>query len=153
MKILAIDPGNTQSAWLLYDSDTARPVQYKIDSNKDLLHLCNQLGRVPCVLAIEMMACYGMPVGRAVFETCVWIGRFVQAWGNGNFEYVYRKDVKLFLCNSYRAKDSNIRQSLIDRYGGKQEAIGLKATPGPLYGISKDIWSALAIAVYRAERL
>lgn len=26
-------------------------------------------------------------------------------------------------------------------------AIGRKASPGPLYGISRDVWSALAIAV------
>lgn len=26
-------------------------------------------------------------------------------------------------------------------------AIGSKAAPGPLYGISRDVWSALAVAV------
>ena len=29
----------------------------------------------------------------------------------------------------------------------KAAAIGRKAAPGPLYGISRDVWSALAIAV------
>jgi hypothetical protein len=31
-------------------------------------------------------------------------------------------------------------------------AIGRKASPGPLYGISRDVWSALAIAVTYAIR-
>lgn len=57
-----------------------------------------------------------------------------------------RRAVKLALCGDSRAKDANIRQALIDRFGGSA-AIGRKAAPGPLYGISRDVWSALAIAV------
>jgi len=60
--------------------------------------------------------------------------------------------VKLHLCGSARAKDTNIRQALIDRYGGSA-AIGKKAAPGPLYGVSKDVWSALAVAVTAADTL
>lgn len=45
------------------------------------------------------------------------------------------------------AKDANVRQALINRFGGKDAAIGRKAAPGPLYGISRDMRSALAIAV------
>src|SRR3990167_6090451 len=52
------------------------------------------------------------------------------------------------LCHDSRAKDGNIRAALIDRFGpGKDRAIGRKATPGPLFGVSSDVWSALAIAV------
>ncbi len=57
-----------------------------------------------------------------------------------------RRAVKLALCGDSRAKDANIRQALIDRFGGSA-AVGRKAAPGPLYGISRDVWSALAIAV------
>jgi hypothetical protein len=101
-----------------------------------------------------MIACYGMPVGATVFETCVWIGRFIEAWGD-EFTKVYRKETKMHLCQTMRAKDSNIRQAIIDRYpatgGGKKPQIGTKAQPGPLYGVSKDVWAALAVAITFAE--
>jgi len=44
--------------------------------------------------------------------------------------------------------DSTIRQAMLDRYGpGREKAIGKKKSPGPLYGIRKDEWQALALAV------
>jgi hypothetical protein len=62
-----------------------------------------------------------------------------------------RKDVKLHLCGSPRAKDANIRQALLDRYGGKEKAIGSKHQRGPLYGIRSHLWAALAVAVTYQE--
>ena len=75
-------------------------------------------------LALEMIASYGMAVGKEVFETCVWIGRFQQKWRwPAEVRFVYRQDVKLHLCGSPRAKDANIRQALLDMFpstgGGK----------------------------------
>jgi hypothetical protein len=101
-------------------------------------------------LAIEMVASYGMPVGREVFETVRWIGRMQQVWHNPEaVRFVYRQDVKLHLCGSPRAKDANIRQALIDKLG----PVGTKAAPGPLYGIKSHVWSALAVAVTAFDAL
>lgn len=36
-------------------------------------------------------------------------------------------------------------------YGGKERAIGKKATPGKLYGVSADVWQALAVALTWAD--
>ena len=95
-----------------------------------------------------MIASYGMPVGREVFETCVWIGRFQQAWHDPEaVRLVYRRDVKLHLCGSPKAKDGNIRAALIDKLG----PVGLKSAPGPLYGVKSHAWAALAAAVTAAE--
>ena len=59
----------------------------------------------------------------------------------------YRKQIVMHHCNDARAKDKNIRQAMIDRFGEP----GTKKNPGGTYGISKDIWSALAIAAYALD--
>lgn len=75
-------------------------------------------------IVIEMIASYGMPVGKEVFDTCVWIGKFAEASGMKE-SYIYRKDEKMNICHSMKAKDSNIRQALIDRFG----VVGTKKNP------------------------
>lgn len=150
MIVLAIDPGNEQSAWVLLED--GKPIAFNIELNYTLLSRLmhgNVEGNLRNAdhLAVEMIASYGMAVGREVFETCIWVGRFVQAWC-GPHTLVYRREVKMHLCGNNAAKDANIRAALIDRFGpGKDKAIGKKATPGPLFGVSADVWSALAVAV------
>ena len=159
MRVLAIDPGTTESGWVLYDTETECVVHREIGDNCDLLHYMEvgdfRSGQLKADhMAIEMVASYGMPVGASVFETCVWIGRFMQA-SRVPCSFIYRKDVKMHLCNSMKAKDGNIRQALIDRFSagqGKRVAIGLKASPGPLYGFRSHLWSALGVAVTFADK-
>jgi hypothetical protein len=153
--ILAIDPGTEISGVVGYDA--GRVEFAEVVANDDLLHRCRsaraafEAMRGPGLLAIEMVASYGMPVGREVFETVLWAGRLIEAWG-GPFRLVYRREVKLHLCGDSRAKDANIRQALIDRYGkSKREAIGLKKAPGPLYGVKSHAWAALGVAVVADE--
>jgi hypothetical protein len=106
----------------------------------------------PCRIAIEMVASYGKPVGQEVFDTCVLIGRLWQHFKARRPALIFRKDVKMHLCGSIvHVNDGVIRQRLIDLWGGKEKAIGRKASPGPLYGIAKDEWQALALAVTFAE--
>lgn len=152
--ILAIDPGPTESAFVGYATQTKRPVIFEKLPNEELLERI--AGFVPYVLAIEMVASYGMPVGVEVFETVLWTGIFIERFRATrgcaiDVRRVYRREVKLHLCGDSRAKDANIRQALIDRYGGKEQAIGRKATPGPLYGLTGDCWSALGVAITAAE--
>jgi len=142
--VLAIDPGPVESAFV-------RMIEGRIHDhgklpNADLLRKLDSAAYVGDAVAIEMIASYGMPVGAEVFETCVWIGRFMQACGNTPIKRITRIAVKNHLCHSSKAKDANIRQALIDRFGGP-DAIGKKAKQGPLYGVSGDVWSALAVAV------
>lgn len=140
--ILAIDPGNKESAYVVWHAPEKRILTKGIVPNDELLNLLC-VGFDDCiVMAIEMVQSFGMAVGAEVFETVFWIGRFCQEWPRVSTR-IYRKDVKMFLCHSYRAKDQNIRQALIDKFGPQ----GTKKAPGILYGVSKHLWSALAVAV------
>jgi hypothetical protein len=146
--VLAIDPGPVESAWLVYDPGRPGPQDFAKESNGTVLaRVRNRAFPVEVGhLAVEMIASYGMAVGKEVFETCVMIGRYVEAW-DGVFSFVYRRDVKLHICGSARATDSNIRAALIDKFGAQ----GSKKNPGVTYGLARDTWSALAIAVTYAE--
>jgi len=155
MKILAIDPGTTQSGWVL--TEDQRVLESGISENLGILGIVRDQPRDGRRLAIEMIASYGMPVGKEVFETCLWIGRFMQVWHDPEaVTLVYRKDVKMHLCGSPRAKDPNVRQALIDLYeptgGGKTPQIGTKGQPGPLYGVSSHAWPALGVALTAYHR-
>lgn len=141
--ILAIDPGSARSAWLRLDGE--RPMGFGITAN-DILVRALRTGGLPDVVVIEKVESYGMAVGAEVFDTVLWAGRFAEAAHRVPVVMLPRRAVKLALCGDSRAKDANIRQALIDRFGGSA-AVGRKAAPGPLFGISRDVWSALAIAV------
>jgi hypothetical protein len=152
MKILAIDPGTSHSAYCLYAPEVDVPKRIlsadKV-SNPELLDLCRAGALGADILVVEMIASYGMPVGKEVFETVLWSGRFIEAtFGKcAAFELLFRREEKLHLCGSPRAKDTNIRQALVDKFGGK----GTKKNPGPLYGFRSDMYAALAVAVTYAE--
>jgi hypothetical protein len=150
--ILSIDPGTTESAWMLFDDvDTKKPVLFAKEANdlvleKMRLHAKGLGPFAVCDIAVcEMMQSYGR-VGATTFETCVWIGRFKEAW-NGDFRYLYRYQVKKHLCPKQKANDATVRKALIDRFGQP----GTKKKPGPTHGITADVWSAFAIAVTFVE--
>jgi len=151
MIILAIDPGTEKSGYVIIESKNLKVLEAGVIGNHDLIYMIKTIGREVEVLAIEMIASYGMAVGQSTFETCVWIGRFIQEFDANLSHFVYRKDVKIYLCNSMKAKDANIRQAIIDKYpasgGGKIPQIGTKKQPGPLYGVSSHAWSALAVGI------
>jgi len=149
MTILAIDPGTTHSAFVILDNDGI--ASHGFEENQTVRDWLS--GRLfkpwPALVACEMIASYGMPVGRETFETCLWIGRFMEARSlDSGFELIFRKDIKIHLCGSMRAKDANIRQALIDRLGPQ----GTKKEPGPTYGIKSHVWAALAVAAYARDK-
>lgn len=145
MKLIGLDPGTTHSAIAVYDTVLRRVDESNIDTNEFLCQWMSGLlptSYIGSVLVIEKIESMGMAVGAEVFETVFWSGRFYQAWPR-RVERVSRRDVKLHLCGSMRAKDANVRQALIDKLG----APGIKKSPGPTYGVSSHQWAALAVAV------
>jgi hypothetical protein len=154
--IFAIDPGNTQSGFARLEMPSFKLCEFgKIDNEKLLGMLENYEPNAPDVFAIEMVASYGMAVGKDVFETCVWIGQFVHAIKGRQYDFIYRKEEKIALCGSMKAKDSNIRQALIDRYAqfDFKNGKGTKKEPDTFYGVSKDVWQAIAVGVTYFEKL
>lgn len=153
---MGLDPGTTHSQFVIYGD--GRVIDKDFLQNSVLVSMLPQIGtskHAPDFACIEMVASFGMAVGKEVFETCRWIGRFEQQLVNAGISprLIYRNEVKLHLCNSVRAKDPNIRQALLDRWGGRELAVGTKKAPGPLYGVSSHAWAALALAVTFADQL
>lgn len=166
--IIAIDPGNIESGYAVIDLATRRPLEVGKIPNEELLDRLIDLSIGPgpdfggptfSHVAIEMIASYGMAVGKEVFETCVWIGRFQQLLDvyaqDVPCDLVVRKDVKMHHCLTATAKDSNITQALIDRFASGQpnRGKGTKVAPGWFFGFAKDIWQAYALAVLVADRM
>lgn len=181
ISLLAIDPGNEESAFVIYDG-TAPKFFGKWPNQSLLRSIDNAPGFDTAHMAIETLKPRGMPTAFEEMQAQFWAGRFAQAWdhrhGGERFgvnapAQVFRMDVKMHLCGRTNANDSNIRQSLIDLFGGKNSAIGgikchacggkgwrgrnhdqcdyckgekWQYPPGPLKGITEDCWSALAIA-------
>jgi hypothetical protein len=145
--ILAIDPGTTQTGYALMEGKVI--ISKGIMDNGEFVNMLS--ANCANTLAYEMIASYGMPVGAEVFSTCVWIGSFIQAFGRDRSFPVFRKDVKMHLCGTPRAKDGNVRQAIIDMYepsgGGKIKQIGTKSAPGPLYGVNTHVWPAIGVGL------
>lgn len=176
-KIIAIDPGDIESGYVLV-THNGQEITKIIDKgkikNEDMYtvlynhatYYSEDKNTVMATdLAIEMIASYGMPVGKTVFDTCVWVGRFAE-YTEGAAEkklgiigkepkevnytkYIYRRDEKMNICGTMKAKDANIRQALIDRYAPNtpNSGKGTAKEPGFFYGFKADIWQAFAVAV------
>jgi hypothetical protein len=186
--LLAIDPGFTQSAFVVYDGH--KPLLFGKWANATLLRelqVGTAIRATHC--AIELIGHYGtgMAVGAEVFWTCIWTGRLMQVWwdrqggdkfGINQADLIKRPTVKAHVCGAAKASDANVRQALIDRWGGESVALGgkkckrckgkgymgnrrmpcgtfscgchggLETPPGPLKEMTADCWQALALGVY-----
>lgn len=182
MRIFAIDPGPVESGWCVWDtttphllwegrewkskmsgkvvvSESGTPPFGKID-NRALVDIILKTAANIDVWAIETVASYGMRVGKEVFDTCRWSGRFevfiaeeMRRLASGRPDTKWhapwwpvlmgRAQVKLRVTGKTSTKDSDVRAALIERFGSQ----GKKDCPGILYGVSHDAWAAVALAV------
>jgi hypothetical protein len=165
MLILAIDPGNEQSAYALIDEEY-RPARFGKIPNEELRKIIFDLETEnflkgfrsggPIKPTIEMIGHYGtgMAAGKTVYDTCIWIGRFTEILGSDPM-LILRKTVVTHICGNPKAKDSNVTQALVDRfaYGVPNYGKGTKKAPGWFYGFSADVWQAYALAVTYMDML
>ena len=149
MRILAIDPGNAYSGYVLVD-ENLQPIEFAKVPNDVMEKLLYSTPGISHVV-IERIASYGMAVGREVFETCEEIGRLsiLAEFREIPVAYVYRKDEKIAICGSPKANDTNIRRALIDRFAqfDLTNGKGTKQKRDWFYGFKADIWAAYAVAV------
>ena len=156
IRVLAIDPGNTESGWcILHDY---APIAFGKNENHEVLGVMGRHIFDYDKVVIEMVASYGMAVGKTVFDTCRWIGRFEQRCAAFDFKdvdpcFVTRKEYVTELCGSARAKDSNVTQYLIDRFAPDtpNRGKGTKKNPGWFYGFASDVWQAYGLGVYYTD--
>lgn len=131
--------------------------------NSLLLAEARRFGRLEQVV-FEGISSYGKKVGGDIFGTLKWIWRIFEAvdsrrQGGPEPVIVLKRVVSAHLVGA-RGKgdptmDKMITLALAERFVGmgatRKDAVGLVKTPGPLYGVAKDMWAAVAVAVAYAE--
>lgn len=154
--VLAIDPGPTRSAWVLFDVDDQRVLDFSNSEPNDhvLAHL--QPGDLAFEqLVIERVQSYGRSVGAPVFETVFWSGRFAQAAEPAPVDRIANPTVRAHLCGRAGVGYPELKSALYDRFGGvlgRAAAVGVKKSPGPLFGfVGDDVYAALGLAVTWAD--
>lgn len=148
--ILAIDPGPTESGYLILGEKILDMGKVDNDYLENLLY-SKRISNLKPKVVVEIVKSYGMPAGDSLFRTMWWVGRFAASCDHMNYYYyeVTRKAVVSHICHSARAKDSNVRQALIDKY--EPDLLPKHRPRKFLKGVSKDMWSALAVAVFFKE--
>jgi hypothetical protein len=144
MSLLAVDPGTTESGYVVLDDDGSITAAGVLPNEEILATIYGWNDDV----AVERFEARGMSIGDDSVVTILWTGRFVEA--AERFVLVKRSEVKTFLCGTQKAKDTNIRQALVDLIGPP----GNKANPGPTYLVKSHAWAALGVAatVRKLER-
>lgn len=177
MRVMGLDPGSTESSVVRLSED-GRAIEEKLSAPNARVREWLHAYSFEDVLAVEFMRPRGMPTSQDEIDTCVELGRMIEAWG-GPYEKVSRLQAKMHVCGRANATDANIRQALIDVFGG-EAAIGGKRCqgcggkgwvgrdhapcalcrgstwrmpPGPLRDVRGDEWAALSIAITARARL
>lgn len=144
MIVIGIDPGPEFSALVVWNGSEILEKHYReTDFIVEWLYRKRDNSPEPPMLVIEKVVSYGMAIGESTLGTIYCYGRFAEAYGIQSVHLMPRVEVKKHICHSGAAKDTNIRTSLIDRFGPP----GTKKSPGLLYKVTGDLLSALAIAV------
>ena len=154
MKLLAIDTGNISSAYIIFCTEENRVIE------KDFLENEKFIERILTLtfdeVAIEKIVSLGMPIGATTIDTIFFNGRLYEIFKKlKKVPFWYpRIDIKMHLCHTTRAKDTNVRTALVNRFGEPST----KKNPHNKYNELNDkiyfgshFWSCLGIAVYHLE--
>ena len=158
IRILAIDPGSTKSAYVIMDSETYMPCEMDKTDNHDLLERVAwwqkkaEKGCPAFELAVieNIVGSYGASIGKTTFDTAIMIGRLIQALtAFVPVDKIPRQTIRAHICPKVKANDKTIRDALIARFAlhDMERGKGTKDNRDFFYGFSNDIWSAYAVGV------
>jgi len=146
MIIIGIDPGTDFTGVAVVGGDYSVYRAYKMPSADVEAFVRSEK---PDAISCESLSCYGVAVGREVFETAFWIGEYrclCRQLGIP-FHLFARPEYARALAGVGKVTDSVLRQTLLLRFGGDKKGQPLF----PLKG-STDQRSAYAVAVYYLDK-
>lgn len=157
---IAIDPGNEESGWVVALKDNSKLIYKNKDKNSILYKKFKEFIENEQVLrvGIEYPSSYGMPVNQTLLDTCTFCGILLQICKENNVsvDLIFRKSTKMFLCNSVRARDSEVN-SRVREYIGEDYTIKkpnyyywneeVEKNGGARYA-NNDMYAALAVLLY-----
>ena len=142
--ILAVDPGLSRcgiaylSEEIGIDTDVVPPA--------DAGRMIAAIKRGTVVIERPQSVGISNPDVLRTAELFGWLVSQVPCWAE--VRGIYRREVlKALDVTGKGNRDTAVRARLIEMHGGsKQVAVGIKRSPGPLYGVRGDGWAALAVA-------
>lgn len=146
-KVLAIDPANTKTSFVLFDRNTFEIYDKGRINNNDFIEY---LKNVECgVVALEIIVNMGVS-GRTLFETAEAVGVYTYIVNDRQIalKRVTRNEVKKHFkvkrstkAQKQPSADSQIRSRLIERFGQEHTK-----------GLAYDMWQAYAVGVYAVDK-
>jgi hypothetical protein len=155
MIILGIDPGPETHGAVLYDTEARRVLwSKKAATRTELCYLAHS--DAPDRVVIERPAAMGViGVGMAghMLDTAWAAGRLAQTFRADAIDVhtMTRREVlrHLGVLSGKGSADSRVRAACIADHEtpGGPPAVGRKAAPGPLYGVTSHAWQALGLVL------
>lgn len=154
MRMFALDPGSEKSGFVYLDLDTLEIFKFGKVPNSDIRLEVDLLEFDYFVT--EGIQSYSSKFANTVIATTLFIGAILERVSL-NAPCAKRrvfspKTIRSIVAKTSQASDSMIREAVLDIFAKhlsipKENLIGTKKEPGPLHGVTKDVWQALGLAL------
>lgn len=139
MQILGIDPGPRSSGVVAWEEGAVVWAQQAMPNEE----VREEIKKGWDLVCLERIRAAYAHIGVSTVDTIWESARFYQLaieWGISVW-CASPDQVRQTVAGTTRARDSGVRQALLDLIGPQ----GVKRDPGPTYGVSKHAWRALAV--------
>jgi len=162
MIVLSLDPGNIESAFILWDGDKEIMLNKDKIPNIELKSKLFELTKQVEIVLIEYISSYHMPVGQSIFDVACWCGIFKEICESYDVKvkFVFRPSIKMHHAHALRkVNDAVINSILREKYGEDNTIkkpnkvywnVFVEKAKGNKY-MSGDLWAAFALATYWTE--